>query len=85
MTDKANQSPVIAQRKPYVVDLEGGKTYFWCTCGQSEKQPFCDGSHKDTDFSPQKFSMEEDGKYALCGCKHTKIGPLCDRTHASLD
>ena len=78
-------NPVIAKKGPYVVELEEGKTYFWCACGRSEKQPFCDGSHKDTEFTPMKFIAEETKKYGLCGCKHTKNAPLCDREHNNLD
>jgi len=78
-------NPVIAKKGPYVVELEEGKTYFWCTCGRSENQPFCDGSHKDTEFTPMKFTAEETKKYGLCGCKHTKNAPFCDREHNNLD
>ncbi|RVU84486.1 CDGSH iron-sulfur domain-containing protein [Leucothrix sargassi] len=76
---------IIAKKGPYVVELEKGKTYFWCTCGHSEKQPFCDGSHKVTDFEPLEFVAEESKKYGLCGCKHTKNAPICDRQHSKLD
>ncbi len=78
-------NPVIAKKGPYVVELEAGKSYFWCTCGRSEKQPFCDGAHKDTEFSPMEFTTEETKKYGLCGCKHTKNAPFCDREHNNLD
>lgn len=78
-------NPTIAKKGPYVVELETGKTYFWCTCGRSDKQPFCDGSHKDTDFTPLKFTAEETKKYGLCGCKYTKNAPFCDREHSKLD
>lgn len=82
MPHKSN--PVIAKKGPFVVELEAGKNYFWCTCGRSEKQPFCDGSHKDTEFTPLKFTAEETKKYGLCGCKHTKNAPYCDREHSNL-
>ena len=78
-------NPVIAKKGPFVVDLEEGKTYFWCTCGLSVKQPYCDGSHKDTEFIPLKFTVEETKKYGLCGCKHSKNAPFCDREHNNLD
>ena len=78
-------NPVIAKKGPIVVELEAGKNYFWCTCGRSEKQPFCDGSHKDTEFTPLKFTAEETRKYGLCGCKYTKNAPFCDREHNNLD
>lgn len=83
MPHKSN--PVIAKKGPYVVELEAGKNYFWCTCGRSEKQPFCDGAHKDTEFTPLKFTAEETKKYGVCGCKHTKGGPFCDGEHRNLD
>ena len=75
---------VIAQKKPCVVELEAGKTYYWCTCGRSQKQPFCDGSHKGTDFVPQAFEAEETKKYGLCACKHSKNAPFCDGAHSDL-
>jgi CDGSH-type Zn-finger protein len=77
-------NPVIAKKGPYVVELEQGKTYFWCACGRSENQPFCDGSHKDTNLEPLKFEVDEQKKYGLCGCKHTKNAPFCDREHSKL-
>lgn len=76
--------PKIAQKAPYPVAVEAGKTYFWCACGQSSKQPFCDGSHKGSDFAPVKFTPEKDGKVYFCGCKHSGNAPLCDGTHAKL-
>ncbi len=75
---------VIAKRGPYAVEVEQGKRYFWCTCGRSANQPFCDGSHKGTDFKPLSFTAEESKKVFLCGCKHTKNPPFCDGTHAKL-
>ena len=77
-------NPVVAKKGPYVVELEVGKDYYWCACGRSENQPFCDGSHKDTKFEPVKFSVDEEKKYGLCGCKHTKNSPFCDREHSKL-
>lgn len=76
--------PHIAQKAPYAVELEGGKTYFWCACGQSKNQPFCDGSHKGTSFVPTKVSVEETKTAYLCGCKNSKNGAFCDGTHKSL-
>ena len=75
---------VIAQKSPLPVEVEAGKAYFWCSCGQSSKQPFCDGSHKDTSFTPVKFEAEEDGKVFFCGCKHSGNGVKCDGSHNKL-
>lgn len=75
---------VVAQKAPYAIDVEAGKNYFWCACGQSKKQPFCDGSHKGTDFAPVKFTAEKDGKAFFCGCKASSKSPLCDGTHSRL-
>ena len=76
--------PIIADKKPIKVDLESGKNYFWCRCGKSQKQPFCDGSHIGTDISPMKFSVEETGSKALCQCKASANAPFCDGAHAGL-
>jgi len=76
--------PVIAQREPILVELEAGKTYWWCACGRSQTQPFCDGSHKGSEFSPQKFTITEAQKVWLCGCKRSAGKPFCDGTHNSL-
>ncbi len=74
----------IAAKAPIAVDVEAGKSYFWCSCGQSSKQPFCDGSHKETGFSPVKWTAEEDGKKFFCACKQTEGAPFCDGTHKAL-
>ena len=76
--------PVIAQAEPYETELVAGKTYAWCACGLSAKQPFCDGSHKITDIRPIIFAAEETETAWLCGCKRTGSGPHCDGTHNSL-
>ena len=63
---------------------ESGKSYFWCSCGQSSKQPFCDGSHEGTDFLPQKVKLEDEKDIFFCGCKMSKNGAFCDGTHKDL-
>ncbi len=78
------EQPQIAQKSPYQVDVLAGKTYFWCACGRSKNQPFCDGSHKGTGLSPVQFKPEESKTVWLCGCKQTKTRPMCDGTHKSL-
>lgn len=77
------EKPNIAQKMPYVLDMEAG-TYYWCACGQSSNQPYCDGSHKDTPFSPIKLELEDAKKVAWCGCKHSSNTPFCDGTHGKL-
>jgi len=69
---------------PYAVEVEEGKSYFWCSCGNSEKQPFCDGSHKGSDFTPVKFTTKESKKVFFCGCKATHAQPLCDGSHKKI-
>jgi CDGSH iron-sulfur domain-containing protein 3 len=76
--------PVIAQKSPYGVDVEEGRTYAWCACGRSANQPFCDGSHKGSPFSPVVYKPNKSGKVFFCGCKRTKTRPLCDGSHKSL-
>ena len=77
--------PVVARPKPCLVDLKGGRTYFWCACGRSARQPFCDGSHDGTGFQPLKFTASPEGEEALlCGCKHTRTPPFCDGAHTNL-
>jgi CDGSH-type Zn-finger protein len=79
-----SDAPIIAQKAPYPVDLEAGKTYFWCACGASKTQPFCDGSHKGSGFVPTKFTAEASKTAYLCGCKHSKNGTFCDGSHKAL-
>lgn len=77
--------PVVAANKPKLVTLEAGRAYFWCSCGRSAKQPFCDGSHRGTGYEPLKFTAKRGGEYLLCACKHTRRGPWCDGSHNNLD
>ncbi len=75
--------PVIADKKPIVVELEPG-TYYWCSCGRSKNQPFCNGAHKGTDFVPLPFEITEKQTMGLCACKYTKNAPFWDGSHAKL-
>lgn len=76
--------PTMADNKPIAVVLEKGEEYYWCACGRSQNQPFCDGSHRGTDFVPKGFKAEESGEAWLCMCKHSNNPPYCDGTHARL-
>ncbi|ARM82488.1 CDGSH iron-sulfur domain-containing protein [Marinobacter salarius] len=82
MTD---EKPEIPRTTPCSVLVEGGKNYFWCACGRSNSQPFCDGSHKGTGFTPVKYTAEKKEWVWFCGCKQTGNPPLCDGTHKTLD
>jgi CDGSH-type Zn-finger protein len=75
--------PKVAGRKPALLDLEPG-TYYFCSCGLSAKQPFCDGSHRGSSFAPRAFEVEEACKMALCTCKQSGNGHLCDGSHKSV-
>ncbi len=73
----------VAQKSPIALELEAGK-YYWCACGKSAKQPFCDGSHKGSEFTPLPFDIEEKKKVWLCACKQTNNPPFCDGSHKNL-
>ena len=77
-------TPVIAQKSPYAVNVEAGKSYAWCACGLSKNQPFCDGSHKGTGCTPKIFKADKAETVYFCGCKHSKASATCDGSHKSL-
>lgn len=74
----------IPQKAPYAVDIEKDKSYWWCSCGRSQRQPFCDGSHAGTTFTPQEYKATESKTVYFCGCKQARNGPLCDGSHKAL-
>lgn len=74
----------VAGKQPMPIDVEAGKAYFWCACGQSKNQPFCDGSHKGTEFSPVKWQAEQSGTKWFCACKQTNGQPFCDGSHKAV-
>jgi CDGSH-type Zn-finger protein len=81
---KGPEKGSVAERAPIPVEVEAGKSYWWCACGQSKKQPFCDGSHKGSAFTPLEFKATETKKVFFCACKQTANQPLCDGTHNKL-
>lgn len=76
--------PLIAQKGPYEIEVEAGKEYYWCACGRSKTQPFCDGSHKGTGLAPVHYKATKATKVHFCGCKRTGRKPLCDGTHSKI-
>jgi len=76
--------PVIAGTAPHPIEVTAGKSYWWCACGQSKKQPFCDGSHKGSEFAPVEYKAERDKIVFFCACKQSAKAPVCDGTHSSL-
>lgn len=79
------EKPRIAGREPTMADLEAGETYAWCACGKSANQPWCDGSHQESNFSPTVFTLDEPKPAAMCMCKQTKSPPYCDGSHMNLE
>ncbi|OBS09260.1 CDGSH iron-sulfur domain-containing protein [Acidihalobacter prosperus] len=79
-----NAQPKIARKGPYAVTVEANKSYFWCACGFSRRQPFCDGAHTRNGFTPVQFTAERTETVYLCGCKRTGNPPFCDGTHETL-
>jgi CDGSH-type Zn-finger protein len=77
------EQPICVQRRPYVQPASAG-TYWWCACGRSAQQPFCDGSHKGTGLAPMKVELAEPKSVAWCGCKHSGNKPFCDGTHGRM-
>ncbi len=75
---------IVAQKSPYPVAVEAGKSYYWCSCGKSASQPFCDGSHKGSEFAPMMYKADASKTVYFCGCKATANAPLCDGRHAKL-
>jgi len=76
-----SDTPTIAGRAPMPITVEAGKSYYWCSCGKSASQPFCDGSHQGSNFTPLEYTAQKDGQVWFCTCKHTKHPPLCDGGH----
>src|SRR4029077_2194899 len=83
MNDSENP-PIVAHRKGFYFEVKAGKRYLWCSCGRSANQPFCDGSHAGTEFSPILFEAKADEDVIFCGCKHTGTRPFCDGAHNNL-
>jgi len=76
--------PVVAQKAPFGVKVEAGKTYWWCACGRSKRQPFCDGSHKGSGIEPMQYAAAKTDTVWFCGCKATGTKPMCDGSHKRL-
>jgi CDGSH-type Zn-finger protein len=83
-SENSMSKPEIAAKSPFAVTVEKGKDYYWCSCGKSKSQPFCDGSHKGSEFAPVKYTADESKAVYFCGCKHSANGALCDGSHKAL-
>lgn len=80
----SDQQPVIAQKSPFAVEVTAGESYWWCSCGKSAAQPFCDGSHEGSSFTPVEYKAEKSETVYFCGCKHSANGAICDGSHQEL-
>ena len=80
----SDTQPVCAQKSPYRLEVEAGKSYWWCACGKSASQPFCDGSHKGTEFRPQEWKAASNEEVWFCTCKRSQHQPMCDGSHKAL-
>ncbi len=78
------EKPVCVQKEPFAVDVEEGKTYYYCTCGKSETQPFCDGAHEGSSFTPEAWTAEKSETTYFCGCRASANAPLCDGAHKDI-
>ena len=78
------ETPIVAATSPFKAEVEEGKSYFWCACGKSQRQPFCDGSHKDSGITPVKWTAEATKTVFFCGCKNSAKAPFCDGSHKAL-
>jgi CDGSH-type Zn-finger protein len=79
MTEK-----ICVQKKPYAAEVVAGNTYYFCSCGRSQTQPFCDGTHKGSGLKSIHYLAAETKTVYFCGCKQSKLGALCDGTHKTL-
>ncbi len=84
MSDTSGEMPAIGGRAPVTVEVEAGKSYWWCACGLSKRQPFCDGSHNVTSFTPVEFKPTTSEKIWFCACKRSAKKPMCDGSHKRL-
>ena len=84
MSDTSGEMPAIGGRAPVTVEVEAGKSYWWCACGLSKRQPFCDGSHKVTNFTPVEFKPTTSEKIWFCASKRSAKKPMCDGSHKRL-
>ena len=80
-----SELPKVSKKGSMRFDVKEGVVYYWCACGLSGNQPFCDGSHKGTTFTPIQYSANEDKTIGFCGCKYSKNKPLCDGSHKFIE